>query len=367
MRAQGVDVIGFGAGEPDFNTPDIICDAAIEALRSGYTKYTATPGMPELRSAIAERLWRENGIRAGSGNVVVTCGGKHALFEAFTAIIEPGDEVILLSPFWMTYEDQVHLCGGVPVKVSCEAESGFLPDPERIAKAISPRTRAIVINSPNNPTGAVYPESVLTEIADLALKHGLWVVTDEIYEQLVYDGKHRSVASLNEAIAQQTITIGGCSKTFAMTGWRIGYACAPKVVADAIAAIQDACTSNPTSFAQKGALVAMNLDSAGVSAMREEFHARRDLMAAELAKIGGLRVPSPGGAFYFLLDVRSFLTERLQDDGALVEHLLEHGQVAAIPGGVFGAPGFMRLSYTASQDNIRRGVARIAQTFQSLP
>ena len=359
MKAEGIDVISFGAGEPDFNTPEPICRAAREALDEGFTKYTQTSGMPELRAAIADKLKRENKVEASSDQVVVSCGAKQSLYNAAMMLLDEGDEAIVIAPYWMTYIDQIQLAGAKPVVVHARADNDFLPDPDDIAQKISARTRAIFINSPCNPTGAVYPPETLEAIAQLAERNDLWLICDEIYERLVYGAKHVSTASLGSKIAERTITIGGCSKTFAMTGWRIGYAAAPLPVARTMAAFQDAVTSNANSFAQRGALEAFRMGGDCVEQMRAEFEERRDLMRAELLKIPGLGVSNPKGAFYFLVDVRRFLSGKFDSDEQLGQSLLETGHVATVPGTVFDAPGFIRLSYTASKNNIKRGVDRI--------
>ena len=279
-------------------------------------------------------------------------------------LISPGDEVILLAPYWMTYSDQVSLAGGIPVVVDCLAENQFVPTREALESKITPRTRAIMVNSPCNPTGAVYPLEALQVIAELARANNLWLVCDEIYEKLVYGVKHYSIAAF-EGMADQTITIGGCSKTFSMTGWRLGFAAAPLAVAKAMSNFQDQVTSNPTSFVQKAAIAAFGMAPAKVEVMRAEFEARRNVMKDELMKLPGIEVPSPKGAFYFFVDVRQFLGGDFPDDMALAETILERAMVATVPGSVFGAPGFIRLSYTADQNNIRRGVARIGDLLNS--
>lgn len=361
MKAEGIDVISFGAGEPDFPTPEPICAAAHEALDSNFTKYTATPGMMQLREAIANKLRDDNGIEVAATNVVVSNGAKQSLFNALMTLVDPGDEVIVLSPYWMTYIEQIALAGGTPVVVRSSPENGFLPDVDQIAAHVTPRTKAIVLNSPCNPTGAVYPRDVLEGIANLAVHRGLWVICDEIYEKLIYEGReHISIASLGREIAAQTVTINGCSKSFAMTGWRIGFAAAPKEVADAMACLQDCVTSNANSIAQKGAIAAYAMPRDKMEAMRSEFEIRRNLMYSELCKVDGVQVNKPQGAFYFLLGVSNFLKGEIKDDTELASRVLDEAKVATVPGSVFDAPGFIRLSYTASQTNIKRGVERLA-------
>jgi aspartate aminotransferase len=360
LKASGADVISFAAGEPDFATPEPICQAAHRAIDEGFTKYCPTAGIKELREAIAQKLHDQNGIPCSPDQVVVSCGAKHSLYNSAQMLISPGDEVLLIAPYWMTYYDQIQLAGGVPVVARAEAADHFIPNIDALKEKISPRTRAIFLNTPCNPTGAVYGRKTLEEIASLALRHDLWIVCDEIYEKLVYGQTHISIASLGPEVAERTVTVGGCSKSFAMTGWRIGYAAAPQPVAKAMSSFQDSVTSNPTSFAQKGALEAFKMPLDTVEKMRQEFETRRDLMRAEFLKVEGLDVPSPGGAFYFLVCVQPYLNDKVSSDHALAEVLLDEAGVATVPGTVFDAPGYLRVSYTASRDNIKRGVARIA-------
>lgn len=367
MKAAGVDVISFGAGEPDFNTPDPICRAAIDALEGGFTKYTPSAGIPALREAVAEKFWRENGLRIEPSQIVASCGAKHSVFNALWVLLDPGDEVILFAPYWMTYRDQIALCGGVPVVVPTRAEDRFVPSIEDLKAAVTPRTKAILVNSPSNPTGAVFPRETLKEIAALALRHDLWIVSDEIYERLVYEGKHESIAALSRDVQDRTITISGCSKTYSMTGWRIGYMAAPEPVAKAVSCFQDQVTSNPTSFVQRGAIAALSLPDSVVTGMRDEFAARLELTLSELGQIPGLVVSRPAGAFYVFFGVQSYLGERCRDDAAVADLLLEEAHVALVPGSVFEGPGFLRLSYTASPNQIREGIQRMARALQRCP
>ena len=364
LKAAGEDVVSFAAGEPDFNTPEPIIDAAIDALHAGFTKYTPTSGIAPLKEAIAGKLLRENGVKVSPEQVVVGCGAKQSLYETFQVLLDPGDEVIIVAPFWMTHAEQVRLAGGVPRIVHARAEHGFVPAYDDLKEAVGPRTKAILVNSPSNPTGAVLPRETLKEIAALALRHGLWIVTDEIYERLVYGGTtHTSIASLGSEVAERTITIGGCSKSYAMTGWRIGFAAAPLPVAKAMSNLQDQITSNPTSFAQKGATVAFNLPAEAVEAMRAEFEARRDLIVGLLRGIPGVTIAEPKGAFYAFPDFSAFMGG---DDMALATHLLEEAKVAVIPGSVFEGTGHLRLTYACSRADIQRGVERIAEAVSRL-
>lgn len=363
MKAEGIDVISFAAGEPDFNTPEPICQAAIEAIHRGETKYTASCGTPELRQAISEKLARENRVHVDPAQVVVSCGAKHSVYNAVMTLAGPGDEVILIAPYWMTYIEQVRLAGAEPVVVHTSATDGFVPSFEAIEQAVTPRTKALIFNSPCNPTGAVFPRSLIEGLGDLALKHGFWLVADEIYERLIYGREHVSVASLSPEVAAQTVTIGGVSKTYAMTGWRIGFAAAPREVAQAMSDLQDQVTSNPTTFAQAGAVAAFRMEDREVERMRAEFQARRDLIMQLLAEIDGLETPTPGGAFYVLPDMSAYFGG---DDARLAAHLLESAHVAVIPGGVFEAPGHVRISYAASRDAICEGIGRIKRALASV-
>lgn len=366
LCAAGADVIQFGAGEPDFNTPEPICVAAKAAIDRGFTKYTVTTGIVELKEAISEKLESDNGLHYAPDQIVVTCGAKQALYNSLWVLIEPGDEVILIGPYWMTYADQVRLVGGVPVVVHTRVEDDFVPRLDDLKAAVSSKTKALMMNSPCNPTGAVYPRQTMKEIAHLAITSNFWVIADEIYEKLIYDGEHVSIGSLGADMLARTITIGGCSKTYSMTGWRIGYLAGPRDMVKAVGAFQDQVTSNPTSFAQIGALTALGLDESNIEAMRSEFDARRNLGHAELCRIPNVVAPKPRGAFYFFADFSAHLGGKIKSDIELAEFLLEQVHVATIPGSVFEGEGFLRISYTASQDNIRRGIQRIGEALSRL-
>jgi len=366
MKAAGEDVVNFGAGEPDFNTPEPIIEAAVEAVRGGFTKYTPSAGIKELKEAIAGKLLRDNNVKVSPDQVVVSCGAKQSVYQTMQVLLDPGDEVILIAPYWMTYAEQIKLADGVPKVVKAPAETGFVPSIDQLKEAITSRTKAILICSPSNPTGAVLPRATLKEIASLALRHGLWIVTDEIYERLIYGETHTSIASLGTEIAERTITIGGCSKTYAMTGWRIGFAAAPPLVAKALSNLQDQITSNPTSFAQKGATVAFNMPAESVEVMRAEFEARRDLISRLLGDIPGVKMLLPKGAFYAFPDITSYLGGRIANDIDLAGYLLEEAKVAVIPGTVFEGEGHIRLSYACSRADIERGVGRIAEALSKL-
>lgn len=366
LRAEGKDVLSFAAGEPDFNTPEPICKAAIEAIESGFTKYTPSSGIPSLKEAICEKLHRENEIKVSPSQIVCSCGAKHALYNTMQVLLDPGDEVILFAPYWMTYADQIRLAGGVPVVVHTRREAGFAPNLDDIRAVLTAKTKAIVVNSPANPTGALFSRKTIKEIAMIALRHDLYILSDEIYDRLVYGEKHQSMAALSPETAERTITFGGVSKSYAMTGWRLGFAAAPEPIAKALSNFQDQVTSNPTSFVQKGAEVAFRLPAEQVEAMRQEFEARRDIIVKLLTAIPNVKIDPPKGAFYAFADFSAYLGGKVKDDQALAEYLLEDAMIAAIPGSVFEGPGFLRMSYAASRANIEKGVARLAEALAKL-
>ncbi len=372
MREEGIDVLSFGAGEPDFDTPEFIKDAAIAALREGFTKYTPTAGIEPLRKAICEKLWRDNGLKYEPNQIIVTCGGKHALYNTFQVICDPGDEVIIPAPYWVSYPEMVKLADGVPVFVYADESTDFVPTIDAIREKVTARTRAIVVNSPCNPTGAVFPRQRLEEIADLALQHDLYIISDEIYEKMVYDGhEHFSVASLSEEVKKRTILVNGMSKAYSMTGWRIGYAAAERELIAAMTRIQDQSTSNPTSIAQRAALAALQAPEDTVKQMVAAFAERRRVIVDGLNRIPGFRCAEPGGAFYAFPNVSALYGKRwgdrvINNSDAFAEYLLEVARVAVVPGSGFGADENIRLSYACSLDTIRNGLARIAEAVQAL-
>lgn len=372
MREEGIDVLSFGAGEPDFDTPEFIKEAAITALREGFTKYTPTAGIEPLRKAICEKLWRDNGLKYEPNQIIVTCGGKHALYNTFQVICDPGDEVIIPAPYWVSYPEMVKLADGVPVFVYADESTNFVPTIDTIREKITARTRAIVINSPCNPTGAVFPCQTLKEIASLALKHDLYIISDEIYEKMVYDGhEHFSIASLGEEVKKRTILVNGMSKAYSMTGWRIGYAAAERELISAMTRIQDQSTSNPTSIAQRAALAALQAPEDAVKQMVSAFAERRRVIVDGLNSIPGFRCAEPGGAFYAFPNVSALYGKRwgdrvINNSDTFAEYLLEVARVAVVPGSGFGADENIRLSYACSLDTIRNGIARIAQAVQGL-
>lgn len=357
LRRQGIDVIALTAGEPDFDTPEHIKEAARRALAEGKTKYTPPAGIPELREAVAEKFRRENGLAYTPEQVTIGVGGKGVLYNLFQAIIDPGDEVVLIAPFWVSYSAQVELAGGRAVVVPTSAEAGFVPDLEAVARAIGPKTKALVVNSPSNPTGAVYPEETLTALAELAIEHDFYLISDEIYEHLIYEGR---AFSPGVVAPEHTITVNGVAKTYAMTGWRVGYAGGPKDVIQAMTKIQGQSVTHPTSIAQWAALEALtNPKSQEFIAMaRAAFDRRRKRIVEGLRSIG-LPTTTPKGAFYVMPDVRRIHEDELK----AAEILLERARVAVVPGTDFRAPGHVRMSYATSEAAIEEALERIRALF----
>ncbi|WP_457600126.1 pyridoxal phosphate-dependent aminotransferase [Hydrogenivirga sp.] len=363
LRAKGVDVIGFGAGEPDFDTPDFVKEACAKALMEGKTKYAPSAGVPELREALAEKLYRENGVEYRPSEIVVSTGAKMVLFLIFMSILNEGDEVLLPSPYWVTYPEQIKLLGGVPIEFPLREEEDFSPTAELIEEYITDRTKAIVLNSPNNPTGAVYPKEELRRIAELCVDRNILMITDECYEAFVYDEEFVSPASFSPEVRDITFTVNAFSKTYSMTGWRVGYVACPERFAKVIASLNSQTVSNVTTFAQFGALEALRNPEAKtyVENMKGEFRKRRDRAYELLSSIPQVRVFKPRGAFYIFPNF-SYYSERLGGDLKLAQLLLEEGNVACVPGSPFGAEGYLRLSYATSMENIERGIERIADT-----
>ncbi len=356
MKAEGIDVCGFAGGEPDFDTPDHIKAAAKEALDAGMTKYTPNAGIPELRSAIAEKLLADNGLAYEPSQVIVSCGAKHSCMNAILATCDPGDEVIIPAPYWLSYPEMVRIAGATPVIVQTTAENGWKITPQQFAEAMSPRTKMIIINTPGNPTGAVYTREELAALGEVALEEDILILSDEIYEKLVYDdAQHVSIASLSEELYNLTITVNGFSKAYSMTGWRLGYLAAPKGTATAINSLQSHMTSNPTSFAQMGALAALKGDQQIIEDMRMEFDIRRQYMLSRLEAMPRLSVVRPRGAFYVLTDISK---TGLKSQN-FADSLLSKANVAVIPGAAFGADHTVRLSYTCSMDVLKKGLDRL--------
>ena len=372
LRAMGLDVIGFGAGEPDFDTPRYIKSAARDALDAGMTKYTPVAGTVELRTEIQQKLLRDNGLDYELADIIVSSGAKQCLFNALSAILDPGDEVLLPSPCWVSYPEMVRMAGGVPVMVKGDEANGFLVDADALRPHVTERTKALILKSPNNPSGSVCSRALLEGIAALAVEKQFYVISDEIYEKLIYDGEaHVSIASLGDEIRAQTIVVNGVSKSYAMTGWRIGYAAGPKAVIRAMTAFQSHSTSNPNSIAQHAAAVALTNGEKFMHDSLVEFDARRRLMHQLISEIPGLSAALPKGAFYMMLNISALIGKSLNgrairgsDDFA--EMLLESQKVAVVPARAFGDDRYVRLSYATSRDKITLGLARIAEFVKEL-
>ncbi|MEM7599991.1 MAG: pyridoxal phosphate-dependent aminotransferase [Verrucomicrobiota bacterium] len=358
LRDEGQDVASFGAGEPDLDTPQHIKDACIEALQNGKTKYTPAAGIPELKEAIAEKLKVDNGIEYETSQISVNCGAKHSCYNAILACCDPEDEVIIPSPYWTSYPEMVRLAGAEPYVVETKRENGWKLTPDEFEEAISGRTRMLIINSPGNPTGSVYSKEELEALAEVAASEDIIILSDEIYEKLIYnDKKHVSTASVSDEAKALTITINGFSKVYSMTGWRLGYTAAPPEIAKAISTIQSHTTSNPTSFAQYGALAAIQGDQNMIHDMVEEYDMRRQYMLSRLTSIQNIEVVEPDGAFYFLVDTTKMGLSSMN----LTEKLLSRYLVAAVPGIAFGYDNSIRLSYATSLDIIKKGLDRLEE------
>ena len=369
MKAEGLDVIGFGAGEPDFNTPLHIREAAIKAINQGQTGYTASSGIPELKQAICDKLKKDNQLDYVPENIVVSNGAKHSLFNTLQAICNPGDEVIVPVPYWVSYPELVKMADAIPVLVETPESNGFKYSIEAIENAITSKTKAIILNSPSNPTGTVYSEDELKAIADLIVKKDIYVLSDEIYEKLIYDGKHVSIASLNDKIKDLTIVINGMSKAYAMTGWRVGYTASNSEIAGIMTNIQSHATSNPNTIAQYASLVALNGDQGPIEEMRKSFVERRNFMVNKINTINGLSCRMPEGAFYVMVNIsaiigKSFKGYEIKDSMDLADYLLNTAKVAVIPGIGFGTDNYVRLSYATSLKNIEEGLTRIEKALE---
>jgi len=372
MRAEGIDVVDFGTGEPDFDTPQNVKDVTIGAIEAGMTKYTATSGIPELKEAICAKLKRDNGLDYAPSQIIVSNGAKHSIYNTVLALCDHGDEVIVPSPYWVSYPEMVKLAEGTPVYVRTDESTGFRMTPDTLRSAVTPKTKILILNSPSNPTGAVYTRSELEEIAAIAVDKGFYVISDEVYEKLVYDGnEHVSIASFNEGIKKLTVTINGLSKSHSMTGWRIGYAAAEQEIVSGMTRIQDNSTSNPVSFVQKGAVEALNGPQDFTAMMVREFNERRKAIVSGLNAIPGIACPNPGGAFYVFPNISGLLGEshngrEIAGSDSLAAYLLEEARVAVIPGSGFGADRNIRLSYATSMENIKKGLARIGEAVSEL-
>jgi aspartate aminotransferase len=372
MKAQGIDVVDFGVGEPDFDTPENVKQAGIKAIQSGFTKYTPAGGTDELKDAVIDKFKKDNDLAYERPQVLISCGAKHSLYNIAEALFDPGDEVIIPAPYWVSYPDQVLLNDATPVIVETTAEEGFTLTAKKLEKAVTKKTKALVLNSPSNPTGLAYDKKTLEEIAAVAVRHQFYVISDEIYEKLLYDGfKHFSIASLGKEIKDLTIVVNGVSKSHAMTGWRIGYAAGPKDVLSAMANIQSQSTSNPCSISQKAAVEALRGSQDFIATMNMEFDKRRRYMVERLNAMKGVSCLMPVGAFYAFPDVsrlfgKSVNGKTIKGSADLATYLLEDAQVALVSGDAFGAEAYIRLSYATSMENIQKGLDRIEKAFARL-
>ena len=372
LKAEGIDVVGFGAGEPDFNTPENINEAAIAAIKSGFTKYTPASGIAELKKAVSRKFEEFNGLHYGTDQIVISNGGKHSLTNVFQAIMNPGDEVIIPAPYWLTYPEIVKLCDGVPVYVYGTKDFGYKVTARQIENVVTDKTKAVILNTPNNPTGMVYSEGELRAIADVVVKKDIYVIADEMYENLIYgDKKHVSIASLGEEIYKRTITCSGLSKSYSMTGWRIGYTGSSVEIAKLMGSIQSHQTSNPNSIAQKAALEALRGPQDAVTAMREEFDQRRKYMYERVSQMPLVDALEPEGAFYTFVDFtdvleKSYKGVRIGTASRVAKILIEDYKVAVVPCQDFGFDNFVRLSYAISMENIKKGLDRIEEFVSSL-
>lgn len=372
LKKEGQDVLSFGAGEPDFDTPDFIKQAGISAILEGKTKYTAATGIIELKEAVCAKLLKDNGLSYTPGQIIISCGAKHSIFNAIMALVNPGDEVVIPAPYWVSYPDQVQLCGGIPVFIHTTDETEFKITPAQLRNAITSRTKLVILNSPSNPTGSVYTSAELKAIADVLVEKQVLVLSDEIYEKLIYSPhEHVSIASFSEEIKKLTIVVNGVAKAYSMTGWRIGYSASPVPIAQAMGTIQSHSTSNPTTPSQWASLAALNGDGHEVELMRLEFEKRRQVMVAGLSAIPGFTCLMPHGAFYTFPNISACLGKRcasgvIENSAQFCQYLLKEALVACIPGSGFGAEGYIRLSYATSMSDIERGIERIDQWVRQL-
>ncbi|OGW40222.1 MAG: aspartate aminotransferase [Nitrospirae bacterium RBG_13_39_12] len=372
IKAEGSDIVNFGVGEPDFDTPDNIKEAAIKAIREGFTKYTPVGGIDPLKDAVIEKFMKDNNLNYTRDEIIVSCGAKHSLYNIAQALFGPGDEVLIPSPYWVSYPDQVLLNEAMPVFVKTYEADSFMVKPEAIKSHITNKTKALILNSPSNPTGLTYDKKSLERIAEIVAKHNLYVISDEIYEKLLYDGvMHYSIASLDKEIKSRTIVVNGLSKSYAMTGWRIGFAAGPKEIIKAMTNIQSQSTSNPTSISQKAAVEALTGPQDFIKNMLSEFDRRRIFLIKELNSIPGISCITPTGAFYAFPNTsklygKSSGSIRISSSTDLALFLLEKANVALVHGGAFGDDNYIRLSYATSIDEIKKGAGRIREAVNQL-
>ena len=371
MKADGKKIISFGAGEPDFNTPNNIQEEAIKAIKDGFTHYTSASGIPELKKAVIEKLSRDQGIYYNTNQIIISNGAKHCLYNALMALCNPGDEVLLPTPCWVSYTEQIKLAQAKPVFIRTSQENQFQLSAKQVENSITDRTRVLLINTPNNPTGAVYNEEELQKIADILVEKDIYCISDEIYEKLVYENeKHFSIASLGPNIKEKVLLINGVSKSYAMTGWRIGYTAGPEGIISGMSKFQGHCTSNANSIAQKASVEALKGDQESINHMHDEFDKRRKFIVKELNKINGFSCDMPKGAFYAFPDISKLLKtgmlyhgEEIKDSLQLANYILSEAEVAVVPGSAFEAEGYLRLSYATSIEEIEEGMSRLKKLF----
>jgi aspartate aminotransferase len=373
LEAKGIRVIDFGVGEPDFDTPQVVKNAGIAAIQEGWTKYTPPAGLEELKRAVIEKLKRDQGLDYQPNQILISCGAKHSLYNIAQALFDDGDEVLIPAPYWVSYPEQVRLQGATPVILTTEEADGFCPSPAALARALTPRTKAVILNSPSNPTGAVYPRPLLEELGRVLLDHQCVIISDEIYEYFVYEGAvHWSLAGLVPELVGRTIIVNGVSKSYAMTGWRIGYAAGPAPFIQAMSAIQSQSTSNPASISQKAAITALRSGGAFVSEMVAAFDQRRGVMADQLNQIAGVSCGVPTGGFYLFPRITALFGrvtpagQTIGTSAELAAYLLEAAHVAVVPGSAFGAEGFLRFSYALPLEQIRIGTDQLRQAINAL-
>jgi len=372
LRAEGRDIVDFGAGEPDFYTPEHIKAAAIQAVESNFTRYTAVGGIDELKDAIIRKLQKDNHLSYRRSEIVVSCGAKHTLFNLAQVLFEEGDEVVIPGPYWVSYPDLVLYTGAQPVIVNTREQDGFKLTPEGLERAITERTRALIINSPSNPTGSAYTREELAALAEVVLRHSMMIISDDIYEKILFDGlDFWNIAAVAPALKDRTIVVNGVSKAYAMTGWRIGYAAGPEAVIAAMGKIQSQSTSNPASISQKAAVEALTGDQRVISEMVKEFQRRRDYIVSVLNSFNGVSCLKPQGAFYVFPNVSTLYglscgDRKINDSGAMAEYLLEEAEVAVVPGAAFGDDRYIRISYATSMELIEKGLERIGNALMRL-
>lgn len=371
LRAQGIDVIGFGAGEPDFDTPANIKERAVRAIEEGFTKYTVVGGIDELKDAIIKRFSEDYGLEYERSEISVACGAKHSLYNIAHVLFEEGDEVIIPSPYWVSYPEQVRLTGATPVFIDTDEDRGFKLDPAALRAAITKRTKALILNYPSNPTGATYEEKDLREIAEIALDAGLIIISDEIYDKIIYGTKHVPMATLGDEVKKATILVNGVSKAYSMTGWRIGFAAGDERIIAAMNKLQGQCTSNPTSISQIASVEAYSGTQETVARMVAEFERRKNYIVGRLNSIEGIRCFDPQGAFYVFPNVSAFFGKgydrgTIQNSVDFTQFLLEEAKVAVVPGAEFGADNYVRISYATSMENIKKGMDRIEKAVSML-